>query len=97
MPPFVAFSRPWCRRFSQVVDGFREATVLGEVAAWESRDACRTAPAASSAPGMTTQTWTCSSGTKVELATYAGGDHGWPAGGDGTPTPGQVIWAFLQG
>ena len=79
-----------------IVNGFREATVLGEVASWKARDAC---PAASTtAPGdrLSTQTWSCSSGTRVMLATYAGGDHGWPAGAPGTPSAGQVIWTFLS-
>ena len=56
---------------------------------------CSTAPVTASAPGLSIQTWTCSAGTRVELATYAGGDHTWPDGGNGTPPAAQVIWDFV--
>jgi len=79
-----------------VVNGFRETTVLGEAAVWRSRDACSGASTTAAGAWLTTQTWSCSSGTRVVLATYAGGDHGWPASVPGTPSPGQVIWTFMS-
>lgn len=80
-----------------IVNGFRETTVLGEVARWKARDACSTASMTTAAgAGLTTQNWSCSSGTRVMLATYTGGDHAWPAGGPGTPSAGQVIWTFMS-
>jgi polyhydroxybutyrate depolymerase len=79
-----------------VVGGFREATVIAQVAAWRERDACAgAAPAGRTTGGLTTQTWHCSAATSVELATYAEGDHTWPSGGNGTPSAAEVVWAFV--
>jgi polyhydroxybutyrate depolymerase len=80
---------------AHVVGGFREATVVAQVGAWRSRDTCTGAPAAVTTGVLTTQTWNCTSGTKVELATYLGGDHTWPSGGHGTPSAAEVIWSFV--
>src|SRR5712692_1317637 len=66
------------------LNGFKESTVTTEVATWRSRDGCTTAPTAASAGSLTTQVWGCAAGTRVELATYAGGSHAWPAGSTGT-------------
>lgn len=79
-----------------IVNGFRETTVLGEIAAWKARDSCPAASTTATGDRLSTQTWSCSSGTRVMLATYAGGDHGWPAGAPGTPSAGQVIWTFIS-
>jgi polyhydroxybutyrate depolymerase len=80
---------------AHVVGGFREATVVAQVAAWRSRDACDGTPVAATTGALTAQTWHCTDGTRVELATYAGGDHTWPTGGNGTPSAAEVIWAFV--
>jgi polyhydroxybutyrate depolymerase len=80
---------------AHVVGGFREATVVVQVAAWRARDACDGAPVAATTGQLTAETWHCTAGTKVELATYAGGDHTWPTGGNGTPSAAEVIWAFV--
>jgi polyhydroxybutyrate depolymerase len=81
---------------AHVVGGFREATVVAQVAAWRSRDACDgTAPLGKTSGGLTTQTWHCRAATRVELATYADGDHTWPTGGNGTPSAAEVVWAFV--
>ena len=81
---------------AHIVGGFREQTVLAQVASWRSRDACSGAPAPASAGTLSLRTWTCSAGTRVELATYAGGDHTWPSGGNGTPPAAQVISDFIH-
>jgi polyhydroxybutyrate depolymerase len=80
---------------THVVGGFREATVVAQVAAWRSRDACDGSPVAATTGELGAQTWHCTAGTRVELATYAGGDHTWPDGGNGTPSAAEVIWAFV--
>ena len=80
---------------AHVVGGFREATVVAQVAAWRGRDACDGAPVAATTGQLTAETWHCTAGTRVELATYAGGDHTWPTGGNGTPSAAEVIWAFV--
>jgi polyhydroxybutyrate depolymerase len=80
---------------THVVGGFREATVVAQVAAWRSRDACDSNPVAATTGELGAQTWHCTAGTRVELATYAGGDHTWPDGGNGTPSAAEVIWAFV--
>ena len=80
---------------AHIVGGFREPTVLAEAGAWRSRDACTTGAVKASAPGLSIQTWSCSAGTRVQLATYAGGDHTWPPGGNGTPPASAVIWDFV--
>ncbi len=77
------------------LNGFKESTVTTEVATWRSRDGCTTAPTAASAGSLTTQVWGCAAGTRVELATYAGGSHAWPAGSTGTPSGAKVIWQFV--
>jgi len=79
-----------------VVNGYREATVTGQIAAWRRRDGCSGVPVAATAGALRTQAWTCAGGTRVELATFAGGDHGWPGGGAGTPSAAQVIWVFVR-
>ncbi|HEX9315104.1 MAG TPA: hypothetical protein VN986_05480 [Actinomycetota bacterium] len=80
---------------AHVVGGFKEATAVAQVAAWRSRNACEGNPVASTTGELTAQTWRCTAGTRVELATYAGGDHTWPDGGNGTPSAAEVIWAFV--
>jgi polyhydroxybutyrate depolymerase len=80
---------------AHVVDGFREATVIAQVASWRARDACGGIPVAATAGGLTADTWHCADASRVELATYAGGDHIWPLGGNGTPSAAEVIWAFV--
>jgi len=80
---------------AHVVGGFREATVVAQVAAWRSLDGCTGAQAAVTTGVLTAQTWNGTSGTRVELATYLGGDHTWPSGGNGTPSAAEVIWAFV--
>jgi polyhydroxybutyrate depolymerase len=80
---------------AHVVGGFREATVVAQVAAWRGRDACDGAPVAATTGQLTAETWHCTDGTRVELAAYAGGDHTWPTGGNGTPSAAEVIWAFV--
>ena len=80
---------------AHVVGGFREATVVAQVAAWRSRDACDGNPLVATTGELGAQTWHCAAGTRVELATYAGGDHNWPTGGNGTPSAAEVIWAFV--
>jgi polyhydroxybutyrate depolymerase len=81
---------------AHVVGGFREATVVAQVDAWRSRDGCgANPPAGKTSGGVITQTWQCGAGTRVELATYAVGDHTWPSGGNGTPSAAEVVWAFV--
>ena len=80
---------------AHVVGGFREATVVAQVAAWRSHDACDSNRLTATTGELTAQTWHCTAGTRVELATYAGGDHTWPVGGNGTPSAAEVIWAFV--
>jgi polyhydroxybutyrate depolymerase len=80
---------------AHVVGGFKEATVVAQVGAWRSRDACTGTPAAATTGVLTAQTWNCPAGTRIELATYAGGDHTWPTGDKGTPSAAEVIWAFI--
>lgn len=80
---------------AHVVGGFREATVVAQADSWRARDACDGAPVAATTGQLTSQTWHCTAGTRVELATYAGGDHTWPTGGNGTPSAAEVIWAFV--
>ena len=77
------------------VNGYREATVTGQVAVWRRRDACAGTPAVATAGKLQTQAWTCAGGTRVELAAFAGADHGWPGGG-GTPSAAQLIWVFVR-
>lgn len=80
---------------AHITNGFREANVIAQVATWRRRDACTGSATAASVGGLSTQTWTCSGTSKVVLATYAGGDHGWPTGGPGTPSAAQTIWIFV--
>jgi polyhydroxybutyrate depolymerase len=81
---------------AHVIGGFREATVVAQVALWRSRDGCSgNPPVGKTSGGVTTQTWQCGGGTRVELATYADGDHTWPSGGNGAPSAAEVVWAFV--
>jgi polyhydroxybutyrate depolymerase len=80
---------------AHVVGGFKEATVIAQVATWRSLDACDGGPVAQTSGELTAQTWHCTAATRVELATYAGGDHSWPNGGNGTPSAAEIIWAFV--
>ncbi|MEA2504244.1 MAG: polyhydroxybutyrate depolymerase [Actinomycetota bacterium] len=80
---------------AHVVGGFKEATVTAQVTAWRSLDACDGTPVRQTSGELTAQTWRCSAATRVELATYTGGDHTWPVGGNGTPSAAEVIWAFV--
>jgi polyhydroxybutyrate depolymerase len=82
---------------AHVVGGFKEATVTAQVATWRSLDTCDGTPVSQTSGELTAQTWRCTAATRVELATYAGGDHTWPNGGNGTPSGAEVIWAFVSG
>ncbi len=79
------------------VSGFRQATVSEQVAAWRARDRCTGAAAVRVTGALRTETWTaCAAGSRVQLATYVGGGHGWPIGDASTPPAATVIWQFLD-
>lgn len=78
-----------------VTNGYRETNVTAQVADWRVRDGCAATPTGTTVGALSTQVWSCSAGTGVQLATYASGDHAWPPGGPGTPSASQVIWAFI--
>ncbi|MHB1534059.1 MAG: CE1 family esterase [Acidimicrobiales bacterium] len=81
----------------QKLGAFVEPTVTGEVGAYRSADACQE-PGTQAVQGvLVSVTWSqCAGGDRVELALYSGGSHTWPAGGNGTPSGEQVIWAFFR-
>jgi poly(3-hydroxybutyrate) depolymerase/peptidoglycan/LPS O-acetylase OafA/YrhL len=71
--------------------------VTSEVAAWRTRDGCTGDDAARTTGQLRTELWSrCQGGSRVELATYAGGGHYWPAGDAATPPAGQVVWDFVS-
>lgn len=77
------------------VEGFVEPTVEDQVASARSAAGCPAAGTSAVTGTLTTTTWTCPGGRRVELALYAGGDHGWPAGSAATPSGAAAMWAFL--
>lgn len=79
-----------------VTNGFKEPSVTDEVAAWVNRDGCSGRPAAVTMGTLVLEGWSpCSAGTVVQLGSYQGGQHEWPAGSPGTPSAADAIWAFF--
>ncbi|HEX4213221.1 MAG TPA: acyltransferase family protein [Candidatus Dormibacteraeota bacterium] len=72
--------------------------VQTEVARWRDRDHCQDISSSEMAGTTKVEHWnTCSQGTEVELATYAGTQHVWPEGdGASTPSSATLIWDFLS-
>lgn len=77
------------------VEGFVEPTVEQQVASARAAAGCPATGTSAVAGTLTTTTWACADGRRVELALYAGGDHGWPAGSGATPSGAAAMWAFL--
>jgi polyhydroxybutyrate depolymerase len=80
----------------RVVNGFTMPSVLDAVAAWRRRDGCSGQVSTRTAGILRLETWShCARGAVVQLGTYRGLGHAWPAGGAGTPSAAEVLWAFL--
>lgn len=70
--------------------------VLQQVSDWLTRDGCTTASSTATYDTLTLQSWpACAQGSRVQLATYAGGGHG-PFGGNGSPPLAQLLMSFAQ-
>lgn len=70
--------------------------VTQQVASLEQRDGRAGAPTTTQAGTLILQDWTsCTDGTRVALATYAGGGHEWPQGDATTPGAASVIATFF--
>ncbi|HMC08032.1 MAG TPA: hypothetical protein VKL22_01730 [Actinomycetota bacterium] len=79
-----------------VVNGFTMPSVVDAVAAWRRRNGCTNQVSTRSAGILRLETWShCAGGAVVELGTYRGLGHVWPAGGPATPPAAEVLWAFL--
>ena len=80
----------------KVINGYTEPRVTDEVATWRRRNGCTAAVSTAKAGTLVLQTWAhCAGGSVVDLATYEGGGHAWPAGAAGTPSGAEVVWRFL--
>jgi polyhydroxybutyrate depolymerase len=80
----------------QHVSGYRERTVVDQVALWRKRDGCSAASSTQATGTFRLETWSrCTGGSVVALGTYQAAGHAWPAGGGGLPSGADVLWRFL--
>ncbi len=79
-----------------VQNGFTEPSVE-ELTSWfRAADGCPAGPAKRVQGMVTTTLWAaCTSGDRVQLSLYQGGDHGWPVGGGLTPSAEELMWGFF--
>ena len=79
----------------QTAETFVQPTLTEQIASARTAAGC-SAPASTATAGtLTTTTWSCAGGRRVQLALYAGGSHAWPAAGATTPGDTATIWAFF--
>ena len=79
-----------------IVNGYVEPTVTEATGLWRRRDGCSAQSFAARTGILHLETWNhCSGGSVVELGTFVGAGHAWPAGGGATPSGADVAWTFL--
>jgi polyhydroxybutyrate depolymerase len=79
------------------VGGFVQPTLDAQVDAYIAADKCKETETMTSEGTLTSWLWAhCAAGRRVQLSLYTGGGHGWPRGGNGTPSAEQVMWAFFS-